>query len=206
MKKYAIALILVLSACSMPIEPATDSDSQYDEAGDLEVEGKEQASICYAFPYMIMGFPENQGLWRGAEAGQIMYAAFRNTCAATFEVQPYLHSDGEINLNRSIGWPISSCFRISNSSIYCNQPFTCPAVANMTIPALWQQEPNAPYNYQVWGWTNPSYASPGNHGIWPVSTRQQSTGAPYLQYSPGPNNTTTLTCRYPMASYNLWKQ
>ena len=194
-------IALFAMACG---EPSTDVDDI-----EVEVDGVNQASWCFGFPYKVMNFPENQGAWRGSEAGQNSSPIFwNNHCPATGEEYAYVQNDGKINLLQNVGWAPSTCWTFKGSTgagIVCNnQSFQCPAQACITTPSTWQLEAAPPLNAIIWGWTNPNEsAAPGRHGIWPKVPTQCSNGVPTPGFTPNGSGGSTLTCDYPMGAYYL---
>ena len=198
-------IALFAMACG---EPYTDVDDIEHEPA-AEVEGIEQDSWCFGFPYRLMGFPENQGAWRGDAAGQTMVAPFwTNACFPTGTDMGYAQEDGEINLVQNVGWAPSTCWTwkgSTGSGIVCNgQSFQCPANACLGIPAWWQLEATPPLNAQIWNWVNPNESSaPGRHGIWPKVPSQCSSAVANPQFTPNGSGGSSLVCKYPMGTYWL---
>lgn len=205
--KFALLLVLTFGACAMPIEPATDSDPQVDEAA--EIDGIKQDSWCFGFPFRTMAFPQNQGAWKGDQAGQWMQAPFwNNHCPVLGEEYNYAQDDGQINLLQNVGWSPNTCWTwqgSTGSGIVCNnQTFQCPASACLTLPAAWQLEAAPPLNAIIWDWVNPTEsAAPGRHGIWPKTSTQCSTGVAIPQFNPNGSGGTLLNCKYSMPNYKL---
>lgn len=208
MKKLFLLLVLAFGACAMPIEPATDSDPQGEEA---EVDGIKQDVWCFGFPYETMAFPVNQGAWEGSGAGQVMRAPFwTDGCKPAGTEFGYGQIDGEINLNRSVPWLPSTCWTWKsayNSGVVCNnQPYECPVQACLTEPVTWK---NSPTEGTSWGWSQWSAisstvsAAPGNHGIWPKVPTQCSTGVGTPQFNPNGAGGTLLACKYTMPTFWL---